>query len=292
VNSGFVDNLVENIFGCCENIVLIRCKFATILKTNLMANIALLPNELILTRFCSRDKRLTIKSREYMLAIFSKISPEDKADETGYKQYRIAKAELCRTFGFSKSVFYSDLYNFCEEIASYVFNVTDKPVKRNLKTKNIEVENLIGDSYITLSIHKELLHLLTNIGEGCNGFTRVNVDKYINFKNEYSKAFYLHLSDSRIEFDKPVDYTEEQIREILSMEDKYTNLKDVLYYGLQIARKEMMNAKAADIYFSYVPIKGIRGKISGVTVTKLDATKSLTITQLELENTYNKHYVN
>lgn len=256
-----------------------------------MANIALLPNSLVLTRFCSRDKRLTIKSREYLFAIFSKISPEDKADSTNYKQYRFAKAELRAQFGFSKSVFYSDLWNFCEEIASFVFNVSDQP-KRNLKTENIKVENLIGDSYITISIHKDLLNVLTDIGENCKGYTAVNVDKYISFKNEYTKAFYVHLSDRLIEFDKPVEFTEDELREILGMQDNYEDFRNVLNYGLKIARKEMMDADAPDIFFNYETIKGVRNKITGVRVTKVDATKNVVINQLELEKSYNKHCVN
>ncbi len=240
--------------------------------------IALVPNKLILSRFSNKDIKLTKADIDFLLILFSYISPDDQADTI----YEIQKIDLVKKFGLSQHSLYRDLRESLIRLQSFVFDVAT--VGRGKYVNTFKHENKENSSSITLKFAKELHNMVTDIKPGCEGFTRIQVSRVLALKSEYSKKMYLHLSSYQEADELELDET--QLRSILDVQDNYKMFSDVINYGLRIAINELA---FSDKPFKFAPVKTGK-KITGVKITMLKGSSLQVVT--DNGATYNKQTVN
>lgn len=208
--------------------------------------VALMPNKIILSKFCNTDITLTKRDINFLTVLCSYIDPEDQPD----KVYQINKIDLIHKFGFSKHSFYRDLKNALIRLQSFVFNVSENAPKSVKAVNTFKHTNDYNSTFISITFDSEFHSMVTDIEPGCEGFTRIQVDKVLKFKHQHTKKLYMILS--RYKENDIIDFDLSDLRNKLDLVDKYQDTNDLLKRAMIPAVNEMV---FTDKPFKFEPVK-------------------------------------
>ncbi len=221
-------------------------------------------NKLVVTqanKLARAHQVMSLQEKRLLLLLISKV----RKDDEDFKTYQIPVTEIRGFLGLEKD---KDFHNRIREITERLFQryvkiiTGDNPKGWKLlhwvsKAEYIprdHKENIHGQAYLELELHKEMQPLILQLTER---FSQIPFSQLLSIPSFNSvRLFELLYADSLGLKKHKITYDLVDLKNRIGVSGKYPNYTNFNKYVLQRAQRDLKNSTA--IYFTYKPIKSGR----------------------------------